>query len=358
MKKIKWGKGFKYIFKIFLVAIIVIYSAVIPTTIIPNFLKNKIISSESRKFEFMGVLEVWHIESFEGGSKSRQSWLEQRGIEFSKIHQGCYILINTMSLEQAKLNLQNGKKPNMFSFSIGAGDSLREYLSAYNGKVAVRDDLLAGGKINDTIYAVPYLLGGYSIFSKNEITKELQNVGFGEGNINNFALALALNDYKVAISETSKNIDSFTAYDNYLKGKTSTLVGTQRDSFRINNRLQNGKMANENMSHLGVFSDLIQYMGICTTNELEYEMSKKFIEYLQTTNVQKSISNISMFTANGEYIYNSGYLHEMELSLNKALKTLNVFISDELLKQIHDKSVEYVQGQFKDINYFKNYLVG
>ena len=306
----------------------------------------------------MGVLEVWHIETFEGGSVSRSSWLEKKGVEFSKLNEGCYLMVNTMSLEQVKLNLESGKRPNMFSFGIGVGETICNYLSEYKGKVTVRDDLIASGTINNKIYAVPYILGGYAIFSNDEINENLTNVGFGTKDVNNFAVSLLLNNYKITLNNECENIDSFSAYDKYINERTNTLIGTQRDSYRVNNRISNGKMNNQNIKYLGEFSDLIQYISIASCNSKEYAMCQKFIEYLQTKDVQNSLSNINMFSTIGTKLYSSGYLNEIESQLLNNLKTINVFLNDDILMNVRKNALDYITNKTNDYSYVKKYLLG
>ena len=351
-------KKFQFIFRCFVALLVIAFTIIMPLKVIPNFLKAKSLTSESREFDFMGVLEVWHIETFEGGSVSRSSWLEKKGTEFSKLNEGCYLMINTMSLEQVKLNLESGKRPNMFSFGIGVGATISNYLSEYTGKVSVRDDLLDSGTINNKIYAIPYILGGYAIFTNNELTRNLTNVGFGTKDLNNFAVSLLLNNYKIELNNECENIDSFTAYDRYINERIGVLVGTQRDSYRVNNRISNGKMSNQNIKYLGGFSDLIQYMAIASCNTKEYKMCEKFIEYLQTKKVQSSLTDINMFSTIGTKLYTSGYLNEIESQLQNNLKTINVFLNDDILTNLRKNALDYITNKTNDYSYVKKYLLG
>ena len=351
-------KKFQFIFRCFISFLVIAFTIIMPLKLIPNFLKAKSLTSESREFDFMGVLEIWHIETFEGGSASRSGWLEKKGVEFSKLNEGCYFMINTMSLEQVKLNLESGKRPNMFSFGIGVGETISDYLSEYTGKISVRDDLLDSGTINNKIYAVPYILGGYAIFSNSEITNSLTNVGFGTKDVNNFALSLLLNNYKIELSTECENIDSFTAYDKYINKRIGVLVGSQRDSYRVNNRINTGKMNNQNIKYLGGFSDLIQYIAIASCNTKEYKMCEKFIEYLQTKKVQSSLADINMFSTIDTKLYTSGYLNEIESQLQKNLKTINVFLNDDILMNMRKNALDYITNKTNDYSYVKKYLLG
>ena len=141
-----------------------------------------------------------------------------------------------------------------------------------------------------------YILGGYILASKTEINKELNNTNFGGLNLNNFATALAVNNYTINnLEEKSYSLDSFDAYDSFLNNKSNSLCGTQRDAFRLNNKIENGKIQNLNFEYLTSFSDLIQYLSIAKCNYNEIQICTKFIEYITSKDTQETLKNINMF---------------------------------------------------------------
>ena len=52
----------------------------------------------------MTVLTLWQIDGFEGGKGSRATYLQNIADEFSK-SSGCYITVNSLSADAARLNL-------------------------------------------------------------------------------------------------------------------------------------------------------------------------------------------------------------------------------------------------------------
>ena len=116
------------------------YLVFAPFTVISTLLSNQSLVNDNLNMSYMGVLELWNIDTFEGGSVSRTAWLEKRAISFEKEHTGTYIMVINMSIEQAKLNFDSGKTPNMISFGIGAGETVLSHLINYSGSVRVRDD--------------------------------------------------------------------------------------------------------------------------------------------------------------------------------------------------------------------------
>lgn len=360
MKVFKFnGKKFiKYTIKISVATFVILFLIFAPFSVFPKLFANQNMVNKSLNLNYMGVLELWNIDTFEGGSVSRTQWLSKRAIQFESVNKGVYIMVTNMSVEQAKLNFENNKKPNMISFGIGVGDVILPNLIKYKGKMNVRDDLLKGGTNDGVVYAVPYILGGYIITSENQIVNNLQNLGYGEDSNNCFSLALAMNDYTCTnFYEENQDLDSFSAYDKYLQKKFSTLCGTQRDAYRINNKIANGSLNNQNIKYLSNFSDLVQYIGICDNSAIENEICTKFIEYITNEESQLSLCNISMFSVLPIKIYTTGYLNEMENVLLKPIKTLNVFIQQQFLKNIKESSRNYIMGKTNEKSNYSKYLI-
>ena len=352
-------KKLRYLFKIYISVLIVLYMVFAPISIFPQLIANQNKVNENLNLDYVGVLELWNIDTFEGGSVSRTRWLEKRAIEFENKHKGTYIVVNNMTPEQARMNVQSGKKPDMISFGIGVGEEIFPLLNEYTGKINVREDLLNGGKINSKIYAMPYILGGYILASENELGNNLENVGFGNLSSNNFSVALCLSGLKVnTVNDKSFLLDSFMAYEKFLTKNFDVLCGTQRDAYRLNNKVENGSLNNVNFKYLSGFTDLIQYIGISTTSIKEKEICTKFIEYVTNEEVQNTISNISMFSVLNKKIYSSSYLNDMENELMKEIKTINVFLSGNKLQEIKDVSINYLtKNEADNLKKLKQYLI-
>jgi len=327
--------------------------------------------------DYYGVLELWNIETFEGGSVARSLWLQARSIEFQEKYPGTFIIVRNMTKEQAILNLQNGNEPTLISYGIGFGNVIASYLTNYTGSVQVRDDLLVGGLLNDTLFAVPYILGGYALIGnetlllKAGISEEksmLENVFscgvtknktsipsliFASNMSTNAPLALQLNTNAVAeenaISGKVKELDAYTAYEEYVKENSSILLGTQRDVYRCKNREANNNMEPNIYSFLGGFSDLVQYMSIFNTDNKTKLMCEKFIEYLTNENVQKTLVNISMFSVLNTKIYTDIFYREWEKVLAEPLKTFNVFLHDENIKDKINTATGALYGETEEI---------
>lgn len=361
MKNAKVKNILKYIIKFLMSIFIVSYIVVAPVTIFPLLKQSQGYVNKEIEIDYMGILELWNIDTFEGGSVSRTAFLEKRAIEFEKKHTGTFIMVYSMTSEQAKIKIESGNLPDMVSFGIGVGDMLLPNLINLDSNFNVREDLLNGGKFNGQQMATPYLLGGYTIVNENN--SQFENVingtvGCGESGDNNALLALALNNFQVNnYFETNSQLDTFSAYDKYLEKKFDNLLGTQRDMYRVINRIKKGNMTARSFYNLSNFSDLIQYVGVCKTDQVKQEISKQFVEYLLSDTSQQKIENINMFSVTGQKLYSNGEFAEMEKTLSSPLKTLNVFLSNEKLKEIKTLSRDATMGNKSALNEIKKYLV-
>lgn len=361
MKSAKIKNILKYIIKLLMSIFIVFYIFVAPVTIFPFLKQSQGYVNKEIEIDYMGILELWNIDTFEGGSVSRTTFLEKRAIEFEKKHTGTFIMVYSMTSEQAKIKIQSGNLPDMVSFGIGAGDMLLPSLEVLNTNYNVREDLINGGNFNGNQMAIPYLLGGYTIINDNNSQYENSIIngvlGCGENSCNNGVLALCVNGMQANLSETNSQLDTFSAYDKYLDKKFDSLLGTQRDMYRVVNRVNKGNMSARSFYNLSGFSDLIQYIGVCKTDQIKQKISKQFIEYLLSDYCQEKIESINMFSVTGKKLYSSGEFSEMETTLQSSLKTVNVFLSKEKLDEIKSLGTMVVNGDKKAMNELKKFLV-
>lgn len=155
-----------------------------PFVVLPNLPRSDLFVAGAR---FEGILELWHIESFEGGVGSRAGWLKRRSAAFEKQNKGCLVNVTVLTAEQAVEKLEAGERFDMASFSAGAGFNLLPYLSPYGGEISgVRADYLKGGQLNGKVYALPYMAGGYTLAAQSKNLTGFENKNLAE-NIFGFA---------------------------------------------------------------------------------------------------------------------------------------------------------------------------
>ena len=353
MKKLK--VFFLWLYKFGLTGLLIVFLCFAPFSILPNILRAQGDVNAGKTFEYQGILELWHVETFEGGSVSRLSFLQREASIFEKAHKGTYISLQTMSLEQFNLNLSAGKKPNLLSFGIGVGSNFLKDLIFLDSE-NVRDDISLGGIFNGKQFAVPYILGGYCLISNSDANNdnektEKQKTNIGKtgvgllGSINPLK-AVEFNNKKIVKifdDMIDKNMDTYTAYDKFIKGNFSTLVGTQRDVYRCFNKIQNGSMANLNFDFLGGWTDLVQYMSVFSATQIEEQMCRKFVSQLIGVETQKKLANYNLFSVlKNSALFETGIYKDFENVLNQKLKVENVFLNLEQIESQKQTSYKNV----------------
>lgn len=373
----------KNMFQMVVVGLLIIYLVIAPVIIFPMLSANAQLINRENEIDYYGVLELWNVDTFEGGSVGRNLWLERRALEFEANHPGTFIMVRNMNEEQALLNLENGNKPDLISYGIGIGSEIVSDLTNYTGAVNVRDDLLVGGKVNGEILAMPYILGGYSLIGNESYMQSSQSgndydllnnvlnfatvnnkdkiysLSMGANSYTNPALALVLN----TVCEANENsidekINEYTSYDAYVEyvmgNNSSVLLGTQRDVYRCKNRENNSKMDANVYKFLGGFSDLIQYISIFNTDNKTKYICENFIEYITTEDVQRTLSAISMFSTLDIDIYSSTFYSEWEKVLAKNLNTFSVFMHKESIAEKISIAISALEGETSAQNKVNN----
>lgn len=344
MKKLKMI--FSWIYKFGLSAILIVFLCIAPFTLMPSLLSAQANVNRNQVFNYQGILELWHLECFEGGSASRSAFLEKQAVKFERQNKGVYIVINTMSLEQFKLNIDSGKTPNMLSFGIGVGDSFIEKLADINISNSIRADLLEGGKFYNKQLAVPYILGGYAIMGNSQNNNSIMgSTGTGFSGTINPLQSVLTNNLSINISENI-NIDTYTAYDKFLKGQFDNLLGTQRDVYRIYNRQQKGLIDNINYKFLSGYNDLVQYISIFKSNYTEEKVCEDFIKQLTSFDTQSQIKNINMFSVlENLCLYSNDIFAEMEQYLLQKLYVNNVFKNIDKIDNEKSTTLKQIRGE-------------
>ena len=326
-----------WLFRIGLSAILIGFLCIAPFTLLPNILQAQADINKKEVYNYQGILELWHIETFEGGSVSRLSFLESEAINFEKKHKGTYIVVQSMSAEQFELNIAGGKFPNMLSFGIGLGDNFIDKLIQLDTE-NLRVDISTGGKFNSKNIALPYILGGYAVISTGNGC-----VGSGLKGTNNSLKALEENGMQVSNFYDCDNLDSYDAYDKFIKNNFDTLIGTQRDVYRCYNRQQKGLMKNLTFSFLPKYTDLVQYVSVCKSTAIEEKYCKEFVSQIISYQAQNKLKDYHLFSPlNNIKLYSDGIYAEFEKALQNDIKVENVFLAKEQIKSQKEQAYKTV----------------
>ncbi len=310
--------------------------------------KNKIAEKEIEDLpkDYKGILTMWQIDGFEGGSGSRKQFLLKVARGFENDNSGVLIMVTSQTVEGAIENVKEGKIPDIISYSNGT-----EIFSALS---EIRPNrTVTACKIANKAYGTVWCRGGYVLISNPELTDEIypnsqiEKLIVSQGEYTQPLLALALENISVGAVEVKPPMD---AYVSFVSGKIPYFLGTQRDLVRLNNRGMNF-----NAYPLKEFNDLYQYVSVTSLDQLKKLYSEKFIEYLISDTVQRQLNQIKMYSEYLSVEYDDQNHKNMQAV--KDFKSLSAYSAQAELKEMQRISKLYLSGQMDYINKIKNMLV-
>ncbi len=295
--------------KLFIKAILSLF-LVVAVAIVPKGLYNTLntdkITDEMykrREKYFYGVINVWQIDSFEGGKGSRTAFLQKISKRFEKKNNGVYINVETITLEKAKNLIESGqKKPDIVSYGSGFqlnGDCFTE-LSLENKPTLINKAI--------SEKAVPWSMGGYFMIGDSDKTKWgsdgyvkstkkgqtiIYSVGVPERQGHNALNSVFIDTtHENAIfSGTSQEI--FDAYN--FSYKVNRMIGTQRDLYRLQAQEKNERARKGDVVFLGC-TDLFQYVSVLKCeNKKKLDTMNKYVSFLIEKEQQDKLGSIGMF---------------------------------------------------------------
>lgn len=308
----------------------------------------------SAKEGYKGVIELWNVETFEGGSGSRQSWLTNKSAKFEAKNSGLFVHVTTLTEEELRQKLSDNQSFDIVCFSRGAGDAVKQLLAPLELDVKnVRDNMLLAGQIADKQYAVPLYSGAYCLFARasqlnegellqkaltqtytrkiGKNTVELQPLICGFTASNSPLTALAMSGGKGNAKGLKESVTQYQAYEQFVSNKTAvTLLGTQRDLYRLSQREADGKIEKLGFCALNGYNDLVQFVGISSSCGDKFDRCVDYLNYLLSDEVQQSLVNLSLFSTLEESIYTDERYLQCEQSLSSAFVP-NVFVDGEII---------------------------
>ncbi len=119
-----------------------------------------------------GILTLWHIVEFKTYQGSVTSFLESCAAQLEKKYPGVYIEVTGLSPQVAAERLQQGERPDLWSFPLGAFSAERFSPLAQNELPAFAGNL-APLRQNGDVYALPYLYSGYFLLANTALLPKL-----------------------------------------------------------------------------------------------------------------------------------------------------------------------------------------
>lgn len=263
-----------------------------------------------RESYYYGVITLWQVDCFEGGTGSRTNWLRSVCTGFERRHTGVYVNVESISPAMAEAMIAEGKVPDMLSFS-GGMEVPPDLLADITPPVSLLRPDLAPAL---TEKAVPWCMGVYVMIGQareqwgrdgktvqmKKSTKTVYSVGVAEKP--GFASLKALDavtDFSDPLAWCFGSASAvFEAY-NYA-GKVNSMLGTQRDLYRMKAAESREKLRDGAVTLLP-FTDLIQYVSVLkTANEKKARMEEALIAYLLSADVQSRLGSVGLLPVNPE----------------------------------------------------------
>jgi hypothetical protein len=291
------------------------------------------------------LLDIWYIEGFEGGSVSRIGWLRSRCLEYEKAHKGILICVTSYTETQAADKLAAGERFDLISFPTGLGATLLPHLADYDGSMyGVLDNFAAAGVADNTQIAVPYMAGVYGLFIREldkerlnitDLASEIYKAGYtkkvGKNTINMQPLVQGSGAYNNPLPATTFKPEAalpkrtqYEAYVAFCRNRTATvLLGTQRDMYRLNNRVEQGNI--EALEFVPLFShnDLCQFMAVGAASAKHSE-AVSFIEFLLSDATQHKLTTVGMFSPSYRDLYTAPWYAAVEEKYD-SMRVVNAF---------------------------------
>ncbi|MBS1412086.1 MAG: hypothetical protein HPZ00_02080 [Christensenellaceae bacterium] len=337
-----------------------------------------------RESMYTGVITVWQVDTFEGGTGSRTAWLNRLLASLEKQYNGVYFVVRSMTPERAKTLLASGNEsimPDMLSFGRGLIENPEELLMPISEEytTGLMPELIdaCGG------YALPWAFGGYAVFADSELAAKH---GLGE-NISDLPQFLnklggpakygktTRDIYALGISNTVKSVPGASLarllepgslngqyalrsnqedtteniWDSYNYSKSiCAMLGTQRDIYRMAAAAGNNKLRSSVMLPVSGYTDLVACIGILKTqDEKKLDVMHNVLRLLCRTDTQNTLNLIGLFPAAVsalDIIYQEELLNRLFEELKKQrLLVPSVFASQEQIAEENKLMLEYLR---------------
>ena len=336
MKKIKNLKS--VLFRILVFVLVVVMIVFLPSVKLKQNqdLENIYGVFLGNKSKYQGIIEIWNIDSFEAGNKSKTSLLTEISKEYQKKNKGVYFMVRNLTENECLGLAEKGEIPDLISCSYGVAEKLRPYIKEYS---SIDENYFENGAkalilSTEKKFAVPWCKGGYFLIStRDKLEKakiedvnnvKLSNIAFssgyvvkgkksdktiyslGFGNYKYLMPQMALKTYngnevglvsKYAYDEDTRGISSYTAYCEFIADESVILLGTQRDVFRMKNRETQGKVSDLILEQVFGFTDLIQFvmLGKNLSGDKLF-VAEDFVRFLTGELSQNIILNSGLFS--------------------------------------------------------------
>lgn len=284
------------------------------------------------------ILTLWHVDTFEGGTGSRKQFLSKVVREFEKKNKKVLIYVVEKTPDSIKEDFSKNIYPDILSFGNG--------ISVNN---LVELDLKLDynfTKFGDKVLAVPWCRGGYCLIENPNFNKKqgdnICSVSQGKYNL---PLCNMLD------SNLNFRVNSqFNAYLEFVNLKSKYLLGTQRDIVRLTNR--NFPFVSKPIEY---FNDLYQYVSIFNSSENKIRISKLFVDFLLSEQIQKMLLELDMLSCFFDLDYQNENMKKLQKVKN--LKSVSFLTDPKILVDLQTLSVKAVNKDQSSMLNLKKFII-
>ena len=323
------------------------------------------------KSKFQGVIEIWNIDSFEGGSVSKTDALKKVSAEFQKENKGAYVLVRSVSETECENLLKSGQVPDMFSCSTVVAEKLKPYLQKIEmEKSLVYDNFLNAGKDEKgDLFGLAWCCNFYFLISTKSNLEKAGVSDFDDFELSNHVLNLG---YEKVLKNSSKTIyscsvgrgkyllpfeclktyndkgefleksfneaiykdTSYSAYVDFVLGNSVVLLGNYHDVIRMENKIKQGKVADVLFEWVSSATDMTQFLFFAKTeNHDKTKAMEDFASKITSGDVQNKISKMGLVPV-CDFDGKTGVMKHIALDKIKDCKVFNVFVSKKEIEKL------------------------
>ena len=213
---------------------------------------------------------------------------------------------------------------------------------------------MISGQVDGKQYGVPLYAGAYCLFARSgqlsqdklttdaltatftrkigKNTVELRPLICGFTQANSPLTALAMSGLRGDASYIDEGVTQYQAYEQFVANNTAvTLLGTQRDIFRLGQKESQSKIDELGFAPVGEYTDLVQYVGISKDCEEKRQSCIEYVKYILSEETQAGLINLNMFSVLDKQLYSSNArMSACEQALSSAFVP-NAFVNGEVI---------------------------
>lgn len=215
---------------------------------------------------YQGIITVWHIAGFKPYQGSLGTWVGKVAESVEKRHDGVFIEVDSITMEEYQARIERGEQPDVFSYPLGC--VYVEQLMELDAELPVlRGNLGSTGSREGRLYGVPYAASGYLLIHNQRLMQE-QGTGLNEvsSRLKSGSTAAAGDPVQAAIYGVSGELLSM---EDFSEGNAVAVFADVRAAGDLVRKIQNGKGFPVEFSSCGNYTDLVQFIGINVNADAE-----------------------------------------------------------------------------------------